>query len=340
MRSVLRALCVGFVASLAVALVTGCASSTRKSIAPPEVGDDSAVVARIPLGGPPNEVAVTPDGSRAYATAAGKVFVIDTAGNSAVHSIPLPHHPAAIAISADGSHAYVADFFSAVFWVIDTAADRVTTTVDIGPTRVQVPAMPAVAASRDGSAAYVTNPSDNTLTVVDTADGFVRTRIALHMRPSGAAVTPDGRVVYVSGCAGLCTSGMIAVVDTRTYVISDSVPTSRPLSHIAVNPNGKFAYAPSGAELLVVDTHTNNVIAQIPGDLWSEVNTTADGARVYVHGSRLAVIDAASNTVAGTIPVPSGTTSFALRPDGAVGYFASPDGLYVIDTRLPGVGAR
>jgi YVTN family beta-propeller protein len=325
---------------LVAALVSGCASSARKSIAPPEVSNDSAVVARIPLGGPPTAIAITPDGSRAYVTSAGKVFVIDTASNSTLNSIPLPRNAAAIAISADGSHAYVADFFPAVFWVIDTAAGRVTTAVDIGPTKVQVPALPAVALSRDGTAAYVTNPSDNTLTVVDTAEGFVRTRIALHMRPSGAAVTPDGRGVYVSGCAALCTSGMITVVDTRTYVISDSVPTARPLLHIAVNPNGKFAYAPSGAELLVVDTQTNNVIAQIPGDLWSQVNTSADGARVYVHGSRLAVIDAASNTVAGTIPLPSGATSFALRPDGTVGYFASPDGLYVIDTRLPDVGSR
>jgi YVTN family beta-propeller protein len=332
--TVLRSLCIGFVASLAAALVAGCASSTRKPIPPPEVSDDSAVVARIPLGGPPNAVAVTPDGSRAYATAAGKVFVIDTASNSEVNSIPLPRHPAAIAISADGSHAYVADFLSTVFWVIDTAADRVTATVDIGPTKAQVPAMPAVAVSRDGSSAYVTNPSDNTLIMVDTRKGFVRARIALHMRPSDAAVTPDGLGVYVSGCAALCTSGMIAVVDTRTYVVSDSVPTSRPLSHIAVSPNGKFAYAPSGAGLLVIDTHTNNLITQIPGDLWSEVNTSADGGRVYVHGSRLAVIDAASNTVAGTIPLPSGATSFAMRPDGVVGYFTLPDGLYVIDTRL------
>jgi YVTN family beta-propeller protein len=340
MTSVLRTLCVGFVASLLAALVSGCASSTRKSIAPAEVSDDSAVVARIALGGPPNAIAVTPDGSRAYVTSAGNVFVIDTAGNSAVGSIPLPRNPAAIAISGDGSHAYVADFSSAVFWVIDTATDRVTATVDIGPTKVQVPATPAVAVSRDGTAAYITNPSDNTLTVVDMAGAFVRTRIALHMRPSGAAVTPDGSGVYVSGCAAFCTSGVLAVVDTRTYVISDSVPTSRPLSHIAVSPNGKFAYAPSGAGLLVVDTHTNNVIAQIPGDLWSEVNITADGARVYVHGSRLAVIDAASKTVAGTIPLPSGVGSFAMRPDGTVGYFASPDGLYVIDTRLRDVGSR
>jgi YVTN family beta-propeller protein len=341
MRSVLRALCGGFAVGLLVALLSGCASSTRKSNAPAEVSDDSAVVARIALGEPPNEVAVTPDGSRAYATAAGKVFVIDTASNSAVATIALPHHPAGIAISADGSRVYVADFFSEALWVLDPASNQVAATIDIGPAK-SAATMPAVVVTRDGSAAYVTNPGDGTLMVIDTGKDFVRTRIALHMHPSGAAVTPDGRFVYVSGCAGLCSSGMIAVVDAHTYVISDSVPTPRPLSHIATNPNGKFAYASSGSELLVVETGTNNVVTQIPGELGSEVNITADGAFVYVHGSRLAVVDAASNAVAATIPLPSGVTSFALRPDAAVGYFASPDGLYVIDTRPPTLkaGAR
>jgi len=335
MRSGLRVLCGGVAAFLALALLSGCASSTRRSVAAlAEAGDDSAVVARISLGEPPNDVAVTPDGSRVYATAAGKVFVIDTAGNAVADTITLPHHPAGITITPDGSRAYVTDFFSAAVWAIDTAANRVAATIEIGPAKA-APTMPAVVVTRNGSAAYVTNPGDDTLLVIDTAKSFVRARIGLHMHPSGAAVTPDGAFVYVSGCRGLCSAGMITVVDTRMYVISDNVPTAWPLAHIAVNPNGEFTYASGGPALLVVDTRTNNVVAQIPGELGSKVNITADGALAYVHGSQLAVVDTATNTVAATIPLPSGVTSFALRPDAAVGYFAAPDGLYVIDTRPP-----
>jgi YVTN family beta-propeller protein len=341
MRSVLRVLRGGYAVFLLAALLSGCASSTRKSVAAPaEAGDDSAVVARIPLDEPPNEVAVAPSGSRAYATAAGKIFVIDTANNAVANTITLPQHPVGIAISADGSRAYVADFSSTAVWAIDTVTNRLTATIEIGPPKAAASMpMPAVVVTRDGSAVYITNPGDDTLLVIDTANSFVRTRIALHMHPSGAAVTPDGGFVYVSGCPGLCSSGMITVVDTRMYVISDSVPTAWPLSHIAMNPNGEFAYASGGSALLVVDTRTNNVITQIPGEFGSEVNVTADGALVYVHGSRLAVVDAASNAVAATIPLPSGVTSFALRPDAALGYFAAPDGLYVIDTRPPSLKA-
>jgi YVTN family beta-propeller protein len=340
MGNAFRVLCGGFAVGLAMALLSGCASSMRRSVAPVEAGDDSAVVARIALGGPPNEVAVTPDGSRAYATAAGKVFVIDTASNSTVGTIVLPHPPAAIAITADGSRAYVADFFLTAVWAIDTATNRVTATIDIGPAKAAATGpMPAVVVTRDGSVAYVTNPRDDTLLVIDTAKSFVRTRIALHMHPSGAALTPDGSSVYVAGCTALCSGGVITVVDTQLYVISDSVPTPRPLSDIAVNPSGKFAYASSASALLVVDTRTNNVVTQIPGELGSKVTTSADGAFVYAHGSRLTVVAAASNAVATTIPLPSGVTRFALRPDAAVGYFASPDGLYVIDTRPPSLKA-
>jgi YVTN family beta-propeller protein len=335
MSRVLRVGWGGGAAFFALALVGGCASSAQRSLAAPaETGDDSAVVARIALGEPPNDVAVTPDSLRAYVTAAGKVFVIDTASNSAVGTIPLPRHPAGIAISADGSRAYVADFSSATVSVIDTATNRVTGRIEVGPAKVAT-MMPAVAVTRDGSTAYVTNPGDDTLLVIDTAKSFVRARIALHMHPSGVAVTPDAGRVYVSGCPGPCSSGMITVVNTRLYVADDSVPTAQPLSHIAMSPTGKFAYASGGSALLVFDTRTNNIVTQIPGEFGSDVNVTADGAFVYAHGSRLAVIDAARNTVAATIPLPSGVRRFALRPDGAVGYFIASDGLYVIDTRLP-----
>ena len=262
--------------------------------------------------------------------------MIDTASNAVVDTIALPHHPYGIAISADGSRAYVVDILSGAFWVIDTATNRVTATIEIAPPQVAARPMPAVAISPDGRTAYVTDQFDDTLLVIDTANNFVRTKIALHMYPASTGVTPDGRFVYVSGCAGPCTSGMIAVVDTRTYVISDSVPTGAPLGRIVVNPNGKFAYVPDGEELLVVDTQTNNVTKRISGCLGSEVTTTPNGAFVYVHGTRLAVVDVATNMVAATIPLPSGVSRFALRPDGAVGYFVSSDSLYVIDTRPQG----
>lgn len=297
------------------------------------VDDRSAVVATVPLQGSPTAVALMPNGLRAYVTALDKLFVIDTADGSVVATIPLPGPAADVALTSDGAHAYVAQARAEKIWAVDTATNQIAADLDLGTGKAAT-ATPALALNGDGSVVYLTDPGNDTLLVIDTVRRFVRTRVGLHMHPTGVALRPDGRFAFVSGCADPCTSGMVAVVDTRTFVITDGVPAMHPLWHVAVNPQGSLAYASSGSELLVFNASTNEVVAQIPGELGSEVHLTSDGAFAYVHGARLTVIDARRNVITGSVPLPAGVTDFALRLDGAVAYFTGPHGLYVIDARL------
>ncbi len=317
-------------AVLLVTLLNSCAATSGHMAA--RGGDNSSVVATIPLNTTPTDVALSPDGSRAYVTAAGEVFVIDTRTASVAASIRVPEHPAGIGISADGAHAYVADQFSAAVWVLDTATNQIVDTIEVGPTSTAT-VVPAVVIARDGSAAYVTDPGNDLLLVLDTENKFVRARVALHLHPAGAVLSPDGKYVYVSGCAGECTGGMIAVVDTHTYVISDSIPTARPLGRIALNADGTRAYVSDGAELLVIETSTNSIGMQVPGDFGMEIAAPATGRSIYVHGDRLSVFDAASNGLVATVPLPANVTRFALSPDAQLAYFVAPDGLYLVDAR-------
>ena len=78
------------------------------------VGDRVAwpsVVATITVGNRPLEVAVSPDGSRAYVAnqSSGNVSVIDTAADSVVATIAVGLNPYGVAVSPDGSRAYVAN---------------------------------------------------------------------------------------------------------------------------------------------------------------------------------------------------------------------------------------
>ncbi len=314
-------------------LISGCASVTATSRATHR-GDNSAVVAKIPLGGNPTDVALLPDGSRAYVTAAGQVFVIDTRTASVAGSVSVSGHPAGIGLSADGARAYVADQFSATVSVLDTAASQIVDTIEVGPTSTTT-TVPVVVVARDGSVAYVTDPGNDLLLVIDTEQRFVRARVALHLHPAGAALSPDGKFVYVSGCAGACTGGMIAVVDTHTFVISDSIPTVRPLGRIALNADGTRAYISDGAELLIVDTNTNSVGLQVPGDFGPEIAAAPNGSAMYVHGDHMSIFDIGSNGLVATIPLPADVTRFALSPDAQLAYFVAGDRLYVVDARPP-----
>ncbi|MEA2463231.1 MAG: hypothetical protein QOJ98_978 [Acidobacteriota bacterium] len=58
------------------------------------------------------------------------VTVIDTATNSIAATVPIVGNPAFVAITPDGAFAYVADLDGQV-WVIDTATNMVTDTVNV-----------------------------------------------------------------------------------------------------------------------------------------------------------------------------------------------------------------
>jgi YVTN family beta-propeller protein len=87
----------------------------------------NAVVATIPVGGFPDGVATTPDGTHAYVTNAfdSTVSVIDTASNTAVTTIPVGQDPTGVAITSDGTHAYVTNQLDDTVSVIDTASNTV-----------------------------------------------------------------------------------------------------------------------------------------------------------------------------------------------------------------------
>ena len=57
----------------------------------------------------------------------------------------------------------------------------------------------AAGAMAAGPKAYVGNFSDSTVSVIDTATGTVVATVPVSTGPHGMAITPDGRMAYVSG---------------------------------------------------------------------------------------------------------------------------------------------
>lgn len=153
------------------------------------------VSATVPVGNGPEELAISPDGTRLWVgnTVANSITVIDTATNSTVKTLPVATGVGFIALSPDGQLAYVSDLTSLnTVSVFNTATYAKVGTITVG----QQPG--GIALSADGSVAYVTNQMDNTVSVVNTATRTVIKTITVGHNPLGLAITPDGKFLYVT----------------------------------------------------------------------------------------------------------------------------------------------
>ena len=99
----------------------------------------NTVVAEVALSGFPSQVAVVPNGTRAYVTTGNSsVSVIDTATNTLMATIPGFTSVGDVAITPDGRRAYVAQGHAHSVAVIDTATNTVVATVPVGISPVRV----------------------------------------------------------------------------------------------------------------------------------------------------------------------------------------------------------
>jgi YVTN family beta-propeller protein len=218
-------------------------------------------------------------------------------------------------------------------------------TVDGNPVAVgETPGF--VAISPDGRLAYIARRAAGVVTVLDTAINKVVADVPIPAGPPQfIAFTPDGSRAYVSVYNADLTINAVAVLDTRTTKLVETIPVNKKPYALAVSPDQKFVYVPShdAAVIDIIDIAANKVVQSVPvapNPHW--VTFDADGTFAYIanHDSNLvSVMETASNTVIDTIDVGISPHSIAVSPDGkqvAVVCFDSND-VYFIDTQTHGV---
>ncbi|NYJ04384.1 serine/threonine-protein kinase [Petropleomorpha daqingensis] len=243
--------------------------------------------------------------------------------------------PSDIALSPDGRTAYVAGR-GRDLWVLDTAAGRVTGTVD-------VPDGPAwyVSVSPDGRRAYVSVKDDaqtvSRVVVLDPAAGTEVASVPVGPRPFSSAVTPDGREVWVAGHE----KSEIDVIDVARGEVTATIPVAESPHAVAFSADGRWAYVASHETdtLTVLNTRTRGVVATLPGgDAPYGVAVSPDGDRLAVAdrtGGTVTVVDTLSNRVLATARVGGHPEDVAWAPDGRHLYTAdAEDGtVSVVDAR-------
>ncbi|GJM10339.1 MAG: hypothetical protein DHS20C11_26150 [Lysobacteraceae bacterium] len=218
-------------------------------------------------------VVVSPDGTKAYVTQGGNIYVVDATTNTLdITPVNAGTELRGMAISPDGGSLYAADWSggSGQVVVVDTVTEMVSN-IAVG-TRPQ-----GVAASPDGNRVYVTDFVDETVTVIDaTTNTVVGSPISLPMGafPFTVVVSSDSSKVYV----GNLSSGTVSVINTATLMIDATIPvgTQAGVLGLSITEDGTRLYVAHDEgmndSLSVFNTATNALIdTYILGDGMGEI---------------------------------------------------------------------
>jgi YVTN family beta-propeller protein len=247
-----------------------------------------AVIARVPLSGRPNNIAISNDGKRVYAgiaQAPGAVDVIDTATLTRAKSIAVKGSIHNVYVTPDGKHVVSGSIPGRMITVIDQATEEIAFEI---PMSAGIRPM-AFEKAADGSTSriFVQLSDYHGIAVVDfkarkevsrfetpAIPGETKHTEGLQAAPMhGFAITPDGKL-------------LLSTSKVYSTMYAHSLPDLKPVGHVNVGqhpewvtltPDGKVAYVAAAGDNSVsaVDTATLKVIARIPVGQVPKRNGTA-----------------------------------------------------------------
>jgi len=232
------------------------------------------------------------------------------------------------------SDVYVSNAGSAAVSVIDDTINAVVATIPVGNEPRNL------AANALGTRVYVPNRNSDSVSVIDTSTRSVIATVthADFYEPYAAAVTPDGTEVWIANKqGGGSTTGSVTIFSAATNTVSSTIndPCFSSPEGIVMNPVNARAYVVNRGNdtVCVVDTVSKAVLASV--NVGAEPRyavVTPDGASVYVSGSSLFKIDAAT-LVPSSIPGVSYGRNIALSNDGSKLYVAlQSSSIAIVDT--------
>jgi YVTN family beta-propeller protein len=216
---------------------------------------------------------------------------------------------------------FVASPGADAIFVVDTTAKQVTATikVDAGPPRF-------LAFSPDGRVVYISVFDDArtiaAVAVLDTATLKITKTIPVRTRPFLAAVTADGKRIFVPNHD----TGTVSVVDTASGNVIKEIQVPPNPHSVAFNPSGSRAYIADHESnvVSVVDTSSYAVLTSIPVPQ-SPHNVAVHPTRPFAmvasyDAASVSVIDTNTNTVVKTIGVHNQPQHIAYSADGRFAY--------------------
>jgi YVTN family beta-propeller protein len=178
---------------------------------------------------------------------------------------------------------------------------------------------PAIQAATTTRKAYVGLFKDNAVAVLDTSTNRVLSTIPIPPGPHGLAITPDGRKVYVSSDG----ASTVSVIDTVTDHVVASIEVGSTPHGLAISPDGHQVLVSGfgSNQLVFIDTTNDQVIGRMPVPQPHNSAISPDGRTAYVGSQQqgataLVIVDLASRTQLGKVPLDKTPRALDVSPDG------------------------
>jgi YVTN family beta-propeller protein len=240
--------------------------------------------------------------------------------------VKLTSAPRYLAVSPNGRQVYVAGGNRTVA-VLDTAGDRVTTTIPVpGPAQF-------LSFSPDGRYLYVSlwdskGGKIHAVSVLDTTDDTIKKTIPIRTRPYLSAVTPDGRWLWVPDHD----THTVTVIDTRSMAAVAEIDVPANPHYVSFSVDGRRAYIADHESnvITVVDTASRRLLANIkvgkaPHSV--EQNPVRPLAMaVNWEAGTVSAIDTTTDKVRATVRVGAKPINVHWSPDGRYAYVVNSGG--------------
>ena len=206
-------------------------------------------------------IAVLPNGNHIYLANSWKdsVSVFQTSDNTIIDTFSVGDYPSNLISTPNGDYLYVENFSSpSSISVIRSSDNAVINTIPIG-SRPRGMAIP-----QEGDYVYVAEEGPDAVSVIRTSDNSIVDSISVGPDPWGIAMSPDGKYLYVvnNGTATYCPgcpegsqeswSGCsVSVILTSNNSVLHKIPMGNGPYHIAITPNGDYAYVTVPGEDLI-----------------------------------------------------------------------------------------
>lgn len=275
------------------------------------------VVSKLPTGRGPHEVAVAPDGRRAWVCnygaagvfrdggerrfeAGNTLTVLDLAKRRVERTLDLGEfsRPHGIAFSRDGKRLWITCEGAGAVIEVDAASGKVAKSWKTGQ---EVSHM--LVATPDERKLYVANIGSGSANVIERASGAVKV-IPTGAGAEGMDVTPDGREVWVTNRA----ANTIAVIEVATDQVVDTLASGGEFPiRLKFTPDGREAWVSNARSnaVAVFDARTRGKVAEIAvGAVPVGIQMSPDGKRAFVantNDDKVTVIEVATRKVVGTL---------------------------------------
>ncbi|MCK4773582.1 MAG: YncE family protein, partial [Candidatus Krumholzibacteria bacterium] len=209
------------------------------------------VIGNLKGASPTRGVAITPDGTLAYAVSpnAGAVIPIDVQGLGTVKypSIQVGSKPYAVVIHPEGDFAYVVNRASGSMSIIDVGTNLVVKTLLVGNKPVDLVVSP------DGDRVYVANFGSKTVSEIDTDESSkTHHKVLANMSPGATtrsiSITPDGTRLYVGTNTGY------VILDPIKHSVIGNLSGAQATRSISITPDGTLVIVLTvNGNVLIVD---------------------------------------------------------------------------------------